>query len=76
MFIITLLPSTPTDLLAYAGTLFTDLWLIISVAAGIPLAFYIIYKVIQLFRLDEKKTKEIIEKADKAIAESRRLRGL
>jgi hypothetical protein len=46
--IITLASTTPTDLLAYAGTLFTDLWLIIAVAVGIPLAFYIIKKAISL----------------------------
>ena len=46
--IITLASSTPTDLLAYAGTLFTDLWLIIAVAVGIPLAFYVIKKAISL----------------------------
>jgi len=46
--IITLATSTPTDLLAYAGSLFQDLWLLIAVAVGVPLAFYIIRQVIGL----------------------------
>jgi hypothetical protein len=45
---ITLASSTPTDLLAYAGALFTDLWLVIVLAIGLPLAFYVIKKVIGL----------------------------
>ena len=43
------LPSTaPTDVFAAVGTLTTDLWVIIAVAIGVPLAFYIIRKVISL----------------------------
>ena len=36
------------DLTGYAGTLFTDLWVVIALAVGIPLAFYVIRKVIGL----------------------------
>ena len=49
MLSIVLLPtSTPADLLASTGTLFTDLWMVIALAVGIPLAFYVIRKVIAL----------------------------
>jgi hypothetical protein len=46
--IVALPTSTATDLLASTGTLFTDLWVIIALAVGIPLAFYVIRKVIAL----------------------------
>jgi hypothetical protein len=39
------------DLTAYAGVLFTDLWAIIGLVIGIPLAFYVIRKVIGLVRM-------------------------
>jgi hypothetical protein len=49
MLTILTLPETATDdLLANAGTLFTDLWAVIALAVGIPLAFYVIKKVIAL----------------------------
>jgi len=47
---ITLPASTTEDLLAFAGGLFTDLWLLIALAIGIPLAFYMISRVIGLVR--------------------------
>ncbi len=37
-----------TQLFAYAGGLFSDLWVLIAIAIGVPLAFYIIRKVIGL----------------------------
>lgn len=46
--IITLPAGSSTDLLAYAGSLFTDLWVLIAIAIGVPLAFYVIRKVISL----------------------------
>ena len=39
------------DLTAYAGTLFTDLWIVIALVIGIPLAFYVIRKVVGLVRM-------------------------
>ena len=45
---ITLPTSAPTDLFASAGTLVVDLWVLIAVAIGVPLAFYIIKRVIGL----------------------------
>lgn len=39
------------DLTAYAGTLFTDLWVVVALVIGIPLAFYVIRKVIGLVRM-------------------------
>jgi hypothetical protein len=45
------LPSTAVaDLTGYAGNLFTDLWVVIALAIGLPLAFYVIRKVIGLVR--------------------------
>lgn len=49
--LITLPTDAVADLTAYAGTLFTDLWLIIALVIGIPLAFYVIRKVIALVRV-------------------------
>lgn len=46
--IITLPVGADADLLANAGTLFTDLWVLIAIAIGIPLAFYVIRRVIAL----------------------------
>ena len=49
MLSLVVLPSaSSTDLLANVGTLFTDLWVIIALAIGIPLAFYVIKRVIAL----------------------------
>lgn len=45
------LPVDAVDtLMAYVGTLFSDLWVLIALAIGIPLAFYIIGKVVSLVR--------------------------
>jgi hypothetical protein len=38
------------DILAYTGDLFTDMWVVIAIAIGLPLAFYVIRKVIGLAR--------------------------
>lgn len=46
--IITLPTGAETDMLASVGTLTTDLWVIIALAIGIPLAFYVIRQVIGL----------------------------
>ena len=46
--IITIASSTPTDLLAYVGQLFTDTSLIWLIAIGVPLGFYVIRRVIAL----------------------------
>jgi hypothetical protein len=40
--------ASSTELLAFAGGLFSDLWVLIAIAIGVPLAFYIIKKVIGL----------------------------
>jgi hypothetical protein len=46
------IPTTAVaDLTQYAGTLFTDLWVVISLVIGIPLAFYVIRKVVGLVRM-------------------------
>lgn len=36
------------SILSTVGNLFTDFWVIIAIAAGIPLAFYVIRRVIAL----------------------------
>ena len=48
---ITLPVDAVADLTGYAGGLFTDLWVIIALVIGIPLAFYVIRKVISLVRM-------------------------
>jgi len=46
------IPETAVaDLTGYAGTLFTDLWVVVALVIGIPLAFYVIRKVIGLVRM-------------------------
>lgn len=45
---ITLPLTALADVEAYIGTLITDLWVFIALAIGIPLAFYVIKKVIAL----------------------------
>ena len=51
MFSIITIPASATqELLAYTGELFTDTWQLVALAIGIPLAFYIISRVIGLFR--------------------------
>jgi hypothetical protein len=47
--ILTIPASGTADLLAYVGGLFTDTWVLIALAIGIPLAFYVISRVIGLF---------------------------
>jgi len=46
---ITLPETAITDVTAQIGTLVSDLWVVIALVVGIPLAFYIIKKVIGLF---------------------------
>jgi len=46
---ITLPETAVTDLTAQIGTIFTDLWLVIALVIGLPLAFYVIKKVISMF---------------------------
>jgi len=46
--ILTIQTASSTDMLANVGVLFTDLWVVIALAVGIPLAFYVIKRVIAL----------------------------
>lgn len=46
--IITLPATLLADVLEATGVLFTDLWLLIAIAVGIPLAFYVIRRVVAL----------------------------
>jgi hypothetical protein len=45
---ITIPTASSSDLFAAAGTLVGDLWVLIAVAIGVPLAFYIIKRVVGL----------------------------
>ena len=45
---ITLPGTASADVLEAVGTLTTDLWVVIAIAIGVPLAFYIIKRVIGL----------------------------
>lgn len=47
---ITIPEAMPADMLAYSGTLFTDLSLLIVLAVGLPLGFWVIRKVISLVK--------------------------
>jgi hypothetical protein len=48
--ILTTTSGAVAEILAYTGSIFTDLWVIVALVIGIPLAFYIIRKVIGLVR--------------------------
>ena len=45
-----ILPADITAMLAYVGQLWTDTLPIVALAIGLPLAFYVINKVISLVR--------------------------
>jgi len=47
---ITLPAEFITDVMAYAGGLFTDLQLVVILAIGLPLGFWVVRKVISLVR--------------------------
>ena len=61
-----------SDLLGLVSIIFNDFWSIIALIIGVPLSFVIINKIISLMPSD-KKHKELIAGADKAIAESKRI---
>jgi len=44
----TLESASSTDILAHVTSLFTDSWVLIALAAGIPLAFWAIHKVMAI----------------------------
>jgi hypothetical protein len=48
--IINLPAASSTDLLAYAGQLFSDLWVLVVIAIGIPVGFMIIVSIIGIFK--------------------------
>jgi len=55
--ILTVPASSSADLLAFAGALFTDLWPLLLIAIGIPLAFYIIGRVISTAKVGTRSRK-------------------
>jgi hypothetical protein len=52
--IISINTASSTELLAYAGQLFSDLWVLVVISIGIPLGFYIIKGAIGLVRSRHK----------------------
>ena len=46
--IITVPLTALADILEASGVLFTDLWVLIALAVGVPLAFYVIRRIIAL----------------------------
>jgi len=48
--IITMPENAATSSLAYAGQLFGDLWVLIAIGVGVPLAFYVINGAMGLVR--------------------------
>jgi len=59
-------PSGPANILAFSGRLFTDTQQLIFLAIGLPVGFWIIYKLIGMFQADWKKDDELIEKVKRA----------
>ena len=51
MSILTTSSGAVANILAYTGGFFNDLWVVIALVIGIPLAFYVIRKVISLVRM-------------------------
>ena len=52
---ITLPVGAVDELMAYVGGFFGDMWALIALAIGVPLAFYIISRVIGLVRTRTSK---------------------
>ena len=48
---LTIPAQLPADMLAYSGNLFTDLGLLITMTAGLPIGFVIIKKIIALVKV-------------------------
>jgi len=48
--IITVASGSTASLMSYTTALFSDFWVLIALAVGIPLAFYVIRKIIGLVR--------------------------
>jgi len=45
------IPATGTaELLAYVGQIFADVWPLVALAIGVPLAFYVVSRAIGLVR--------------------------
>lgn len=51
------IPDT-TSILDYTGTLFTDLWIWLAVIIGIPLGFFVIQLIIDLFKQEFEEYKK------------------
>jgi hypothetical protein len=48
--ILTFVSGSTGQIMSYTTALFSDFWILIALAVGIPLAFYVIRKVIGLVR--------------------------
>jgi hypothetical protein len=49
--ILTVASGSAAQVMAYTTGLFSDLWIIVGLVIGIPLAFYVIRKVIGMVRM-------------------------
>jgi len=47
---ITVPETALADIMEATGTLFTDAWVLIAIAIGIPVAFYVIRRVVAIVR--------------------------
>ncbi len=50
---INLSTQTINDLIAFPFQIFSDLWVIIALGIGLPMAFFIIEKIIELFNFED-----------------------
>lgn len=55
--ILTLPDSASTDLLASTGELFADLWILFAILMGIPLGYFMITLMIDLFKQEFERYK-------------------
>jgi uncharacterized membrane protein YdbT with pleckstrin-like domain len=62
------LTASITDTLAEPGVL-----AVIVLVVALPLVFWVIAKIVELFKLEDVRDRKLFERADKASAETRRL---
>jgi hypothetical protein len=67
-----------TDVLGYIGEVFGTFWPLISIMIGIPIAFWIVYSIINMVPqpLNENAEEELLTKRVAKIRKNRRLNSL
>ena len=81
--IISLSQQTITDLIKIPAQIFSDLWVLIALAIGVIVGFYIIEETIGLFNLEEVDNEEyheddegnVIGKLPRFVIEARKRKG-